>query len=170
MFDLPFKLFPPALLAGVSIWGLASVLWMQPLVEERMAEKVLIPQCEASLLKAERAIPAPPPDPRKAQIKILETIFDEGGWGRVPIIEKTIAMTKNQIDATSPKRLRSSKIERDGVCACSVDKAFSDAFYPMALHVASLRTHVPSEVRTLDKTVLAVAASGACGAVPWMKG
>lgn len=169
MFDLPFKLFPLALLAGVSIWGLASVLWLQPLVEERMAEKTLIPRCEVNLLKAERAVHVPV-DPRASELEILKQILRGTGLDEIPVIDDTIEIIEGQVEATSPKRLRSSKIERDGACSCAVDTAFSDSFYPMALHVASLRTHTPTFMRSLDSTVLAIATSRPCGGLSNAKG
>ncbi len=44
MTDLPFRFLPPALLAGAALYGLVCILWLQPLVEGRMADKMLIPQ------------------------------------------------------------------------------------------------------------------------------
>lgn len=166
MMDLPFRLFPPALLAGLIIYLGITLLWLQPLVEQRWAEKELIPQCEANLQHAENSTPTPD-NPRKRHLEGLINMYEESGMDKIPFVKQIIEMATQEIHVMQPKRLRVSAIERTGICSCSVDKSFADSHLQMMLHVASFRTHLPSSIKNINQSTIANAQSGICGALPW---
>lgn len=169
MTDLPYKLFPPALLAGVALYGLVCMLWLQPLVEGRMAEKALIPQCEEFLREA-RETASGPRDQKRRELETLIALYDRMGLSQVPYVQDMIEVMRQRSGAGRADDFRVSGIEGRSLCACAVDKAFAEAHLAMTLHVASLRTHAPAAVRTLDRTVIAALQSGLCGPLPWRKG
>jgi len=166
---LPAKIFPPALLGGIVTYGLIVMLWLQPLVESRMAIKTFIPQCETNLNKIEVTKPAPN-NSKRLQFQMMMEMFKGSGLNKIPMISQSLEVAKRQLQAIQPKQYRSSLIERTSVCSCSVDKAFAEYQLRMTLHVASLRTHVPNALKSMNQTVLNIAASGQCGKLPFMKG
>jgi len=168
MLDLPFKLFPPALMAGTILYAAVTALWLQPLVEHRMAEKFLIPQCQVGLQTDEAATPLPE-NPKRRELELMITYYKRLGLDQLPFVTEAIEMLKAETEAMRPKRLRISSGKRNSICACSVEKAFSKAFTPMLLYVASLRTHEPASVTRLSQSALRIARSGDCGALPWAK-
>ena len=169
MMDFPFKLFDPAILVGGILYGLICLLWLQPLVEFRMAEKLLIPHCKKNLEHMESSAPVPRNDKRQELEMIIE-MYERTGMGQIPYVGDIIEMARGKLEAMQPKQYRSSKIERTSICGCSVDKAFAQVQFPMTLHVASLRTHTPSSIKTLKQSIVSIAASGTCGFLPWKRG
>lgn len=165
MFDfLPTKILPPALLGGVLIYGLVCLVWLQPLVESRLAELTYIPQCETDLHKAEAAAPVPD-NPRRRELELLIDMYEKTNLDQLPFVSEALEFAKRELAAMQPKRLRTSRIELNGICSCSVDKVFADHHLKMTLAVASLRTHVPAFLKSMNRNVLAIAASGTCGSM-----
>ncbi len=170
MFDfLPTKIIPPALLGGIVVYGLICIVWLQPLVEARMAELVYIPQCEANLHRVE-AQRREPVDRRKQELDFVLEMFKGTGLEQIPMVSQGLEVARRQIEATSPKRLRTSRIERNNVCACAVDQVFGDNHLKMTLSVASLRTHIPAFLKSMHRNVGSVAASRTCGGLARQKG
>ena len=166
MMDFPTRLFPPTLIAGLVIYAAITMLWLQPLVERRWAEKELIPQCEANLQHAENITPLPD-NPRRRQLEALIKMYEDINLDQIPYLKQIIEMAKQELQAMQPSRLRISAIEKTSICACSIDKAFHDNHLQMSLHVASLRTHLPASIKAINKSAIANAQSGICGALPW---
>lgn len=170
MFDLfPTKIFPPALLGGITLYGLITMLWLQPLVEGRMAELKYIPQCEASLQKAEASTP-PPDNPRRRELEMVLRMYEGTGLSQLPYVREIIEMARQELTRLQSKQFRTSSIDRTSLCACAVDTVFENNHLRMTLHVASLRTHVPKALKSMNRSVMAIAASGQCGKLPFMKG
>lgn len=142
MMELPTRLFPPALLAGLIIYGAVTMLWLQPIVERRLAEKHLIPQCEANLQYAENTTP-PPNNEKFRQAQIVIQMYENSPLGNMPGFKEMLESAKRVVEQMRPQKLRISKIDRANICGCSVDTAFDDMGLKMTLHVASLRTHTP---------------------------
>ncbi len=161
MFDLPFKLFPPALLGGLAIYGAVTVLWLQPIVESRMAEKHLIPQCRAVLHQKDTAR-VQQPDPERDAAKMLLRVFKETGMDQLPGVSESLELGEKILDAKNPKRLRRSSIVHASICACAVDTSFEEVGWAMTLYVASARSHVPASIRQLSHTIQSRAHSSRC--------
>ena len=166
MFDLPFKLFPPALLAGLAIYVAVTMLWLQPLVESRWAEMELIPQCEVNLQHSENNTPLPD-NPARYELQMMIEMYRQTGLDKLPYIKQIITMAEHKLQAMQPSRLRISAIEKSSICSCAVDKAFAKNHLQMTLHVASLRTHHPASIKAINQTAITSAKSGICGALPW---
>lgn len=170
MFDLfPSRLFPPALLAGLTLYGLVTMFWLQPVVERRMAEFHLVPACEAALETEQETTPLPE-DPRRLELQMTIEMLESMGADQIPILREQLQAARRMLRQMSPTRLRVSGIERTGICSCSVDTAFERMGLKMTLHVATARTYQPTQVRALPQSTLAIARSGQCGALPWTKG
>lgn len=170
MFDaLITRLFPAAMIGGVALYVLASMLWLQPLVERRMAEKYLIPACETALKTEQETIPLPK-DPRRLELQMTIEMLESMGADQIPILREQLQAARRMLDQMQPTRLRISGVERDSICGCGADTAFEALGFKMTLHVASARSYTPGQVNALPQSTLAHARSGACGALPWMKG
>lgn len=171
MFDsMLTKLFPAAMVGGLVLYLLATMLWLQPLVESRMAEKYLIPSCEANLATSESTTPVKI-DSRRGELQMLIRMLEDSGLAALPMIQSQIDMARSQLRAMSPSRLRITSVERASACSCAADKAFEAIHFPtMTLHVATARTYTPAAVNNLDQSTRTVALSGQCGALPWMEG
>jgi len=164
MMDFPARLFPPALLGSLAVYGTVTFIWLQPIVENRMAEKHLIPQCEVNLQQAENATPIPD-DPKRRELEMLIRMYET--MGRVPMLDGIVDELKRQLQYMQPSRMRISSIDRTNICGCAVDNALEDLGLKMTLHVGSLRTHTPKALNSIDQTVLSIAGSGQCGNLPW---
>nr|WP_306266998.1 hypothetical protein [Pararhizobium sp. IMCC3301] len=170
MFDfLPTKIIPPALLGSMLLYGLICMLWLQPLVESRMAELTYVPQCEANLKNAEASTPLPD-NPRQRELELLIRMYEQSGLERLPYVREIIQIARTEMEQLKPKRFRSSHIQINGICACAVENIFAENHLKMALSVASLRTHIPAFLKSMDRNLLSVAASGTCGAFGSLKG
>lgn len=169
MMDLPVRLFPPALLGGLAIYAAITMLWLQPIIEQRMAEKHLIPQCQANLQHAENTTPVPTNSKQRELEFVLKT-YENTPLGKLPYMRDMIEQAKRMLRDMQPQRLRISSIDRGKICGCAVDNAFEALGFKMTLHVASLRTHIPAALKSMNHNVLNIAASGQCGKLPFMKG
>jgi len=166
MLDLPTRLFPPALLGSLVVYGAVTFVWLQPIVENRLAEKHLIPQCEANLQHAEDSTPVPD-DPKRRELEMVIRMYEGTGLGQIPMMGGMIDELKRQLQNMQPSRLRISKIDRSNICGCAVDNALEKLGLQMTLHVTSLRTHTPNALKSIDQSILAIAGQGTCGKLPW---
>lgn len=164
MIDLPARLLPPALLGGLAVYGAVTLVWLQPIVETRMAEKHLIPKCEVNLQHAEDSVPVPD-DPKRRELEMLIAMYES--MGRIPMLDGIVDELKRQLQYMKPSRIRISNIDRTNICGCAVDNALDGLGLKMTLHVASLRTHTPNALKAIDKHVLSIAGQGQCGKLPW---
>lgn len=171
MFDsMLTKLFPAAMMGGLALYLLATILWLQPLVESRMADKYLIPFCETELETSENTSPVRV-DPRRGELEMLIRMLEDSGLAGLPMIRSQIEMARSQLRAMSPSRLRITSVERSSTCSCAADKAFEEVHFPtMTMHVASARTYTPAAVKSLEQSTRAIAFTGQCGTLPWMEG
>ena len=166
MMDLPVRLFPPALLGGLAVYSSVTVLWLQPIVEKRLAARHFIPRCEAQLQYAENTAPVPD-NPKRRGLETMLRILKKTPLGEIPEVGETLEEVKELSEAMRPSRLRISHIDRSNICGCAIDKALGDLGMRMTLHVASLRTHTPRALAAIDQNVLAIAGQGQCGKLPW---
>lgn len=160
------RLFPAALIGGLALYVLATMLWLQPLVESRMAEKHLIPACEAALESDQESTPLPD-NPERYQLEMTIRMLEDMGADQIPIFREQLQNARRMLRAMQPTRLRISNIERSTICGCGSDMAFESLGLAMILHVASARTYNPSKINALPQSTLSYARSGECGALPW---
>lgn len=170
MFDTMItRLFPAAMVGGLALYTVASMLWLQPVVERRMAEKYLIPSCEAGLAQSENTTPIPR-NPERDQLEAYIQLLQDSPFGQIEVVSNQLWLARERLRAMKPTRLRISGVERTSVCSCAADKAFEAISFPgMTLHVASARTYNPSSVQrdTLEQSARSFAMSGQCGDLPW---
>ncbi|MBM1556236.1 MiAMP1 family antimicrobial peptide [Sulfitobacter mediterraneus] len=167
MFDtLITRLFPAALLGGLALYLLATMLWLQPLVERRMAEKQLTPACEVALETEQESTPLPE-NPQRFQLEMTIRMLEDLGADQIPILREQLQFARQKLQAMSPRRLRITNIERGTICGCSADKAFGALGFGMTFHVASARTYTSTKINSLPQSTLAFAQSGQCGDLPW---
>lgn len=168
MFDIPTRLFPPALLGGLIVYGAIILLWLQPIIEERLAEKHLIPQCKANLEHTENTTPIPT-NPKRRELEMVLRTYEASPFAQLPYVREMIINAKRMLRDMEPTRPRISNIDRSNICGCSVDNALEALGPKMTLHVASLRTHTPNALKSIDQNILSIAAQGKCGDLPWKK-
>ncbi|MEO1749314.1 MAG: hypothetical protein AAFR27_11985 [Pseudomonadota bacterium] len=166
MLELPNRLFPPALLAGLIIYAAITMIWLQPIVETRLAEKHFIPQCEANLLQAAHAAPLPNED-KYRQAQALIDAYENSPLAELPGIKESIEAARRIIEQMRPEAIRISKIDRSNICGCATDIALESLGLKMTLHVASLRTHMPNALKSIDQAILTNAGRGQCGELPF---
>ena len=166
MLELPTRLFPPALLAGLIIYAAITVIWLQPMVETRLAEKHFIPKCEANLLQAANAAPLPNNE-RYRQAQALIDAYENSPFADMPGIKESIETARRIIEQMRPEPIRISQIDRSNICGCATDIALEDLGAKMTLHVASLRTHMPNALKSIDQAILTNAGQGQCGELPF---
>ncbi|MBS7537749.1 hypothetical protein [Ancylobacter lacus] len=150
MLDIPFKIFPPALLAGLLLYAGITALWLQPLVERRLADRVYIPQCEAGLIKAQSRARAEQDGKRNAARQMMD-MFRSSPLGQFPGFNEMMEQGRVLAEAGVPE-LPSAGIDHSSRCACAVSSAFDAARLPMLLHVMSLRTYQPAALTALPFT------------------
>lgn len=174
MFDtILTRLFPASMLGGLALYLVITMLWLQPLVERRMADLHLIPACEAALAFDEASTPEPRNQAQaetEMALKLLDVFTRQSGLDQVPGVTDTLDAVEGVVEGVTPKQPRVSTIDRGSVCGCSVDKAFAELGFAMTLHVASARSYSGTKIDTLPQSTLAVAQSGQCGALPRTKG
>ena len=166
MMDLPIRLFPPTLIGGLAIYAAIIMLWLQPIVETRMAEKYLIPQCKANLQHAEQTTPVPS-NPKQRELEFVIRTYESSPLSQLPYMKDIINEAKRMLQNMQPTRPRISNIDRSNICGCAVDNALNQMGLKMTLHVASLRTHTPKSLKGIDRSILSIAGQGGCGALPW---
>lgn len=168
MFDtLITRLFPAAILGGLALYLLATMLWLQPLVERRMAELHLIPECQVALEHDQESTPLPE-NPQRHQLQSTIRMLENMGADQIPIFREQLQEARRLLRQMQPTRLRISGIERDSICSCAADRAIEAITgMTMTLHVASARTFTPSTITALPRSTLSHARSGECGALPW---
>ena len=167
MFDpIITRLFPVAMVGGLALYVLATILWLQPIVENRMAEKHLIPACEAALENDQESTPLPD-NPERYQLEMTIGMLEDMGADQIPILREQLQVARRMLQTMQPTRLRISNAERGSVCSCASDKTFESLGFSMTLHVSSARTYTPSKITNLLQTTLSFARSGECGALPW---
>lgn len=170
MFDtLINRLFPTAMAGGLVIYAVVTLIWLQPLVESRMAEKFLVPACEAGLQISERSTPEPV-NPRRTELETYIRVMEASGMDQIPGMQILMQQVRAELRALKTSRRSFSNIERNTTCGCAVNRAYEAINFPqMLLHVASARTYNPTQVqrRTLEQSTLQYALSGQCGSLPW---
>lgn len=170
MFDTILnRLFPAAMVGGVAVYALVTLIWLQPLVERRMAEKYLIPACEAGLQHSEGNTPVPV-NPRRHELEMLIQMLEGMDLDKIPAIRMQLDEARRQLRAMRESRRPFSGIERNTTCGCAVNKAYETIRFPqMLIHVASGRTYNPTNVQraALEQSTLQFALSGQCGDLPW---
>ena len=166
MLELPTRLFPPALLAGLVIYAAITMIWLQPIVETRLAEKHFIPQCEANLLQAAHDAPLPKND-KYRQAQALIDAYENSPLADMPGIKESIETARRIIEQMRPEPIRISKIDRSNICGCATQIALENLGLKMTLYVASLRTHTPNALESIDQNILANARQGQCGELPF---
>lgn len=167
------RLFPASLLGGLALYLLVTMLWLQPLVERRMAALHLVPACETALVQDRANTPAPRNQAQAEAditVQILDMLFKGTGLDQIPEIDQTMDVARGVVEGMTPKQPRISQIDKDSVCGCSVDQTFSDLGFAMTLHVASARSYADARVVSLPQNTFAIARSGQCGELPWRKG
>lgn len=161
MLESLFKILPPPLLAGMFIYSAITFLWLQPLVEGRMAERIYIPQCGAGKLPAaERREPRPPPGGLMPE----GTVQPMPGLPPIelPLGVQIVAALKDLLGADGTYSVPAGVSTADP-CACSVSVAFDSLFWRSHIHVMSLRTYTPLAIANFDQRVAQVLDSGICG-------
>lgn len=170
MFDTLFnRLFPAAMAGGLAIYTLIVLLWLQPLVENRMAEKYLIPACEAGLQNSERSTPVQV-DPRRHQLEAYIRMMETSGMDQIPGMQIILEQARAELRALKISRRPFSSVERNTTCGCAVNNAYEAISFPqMLMHVSTGRTYNPTQVHraSLEQSTLQYALSGQCGALPW---
>ncbi|WP_127599590.1 hypothetical protein [Nitratireductor alexandrii] len=164
MWDTLFKLLPPPVLLGLVIYSAVTFLWLQPLIERRMADLIYIPQCERGDLPkivSRRPDPAPPviqgPLPDGSVIPMPPAPPVEPPLG-VQIISGLKDLLRGDDNPYSVPAGAAGSI-----CGCSVALAFDSVFWRSHIHVMSLRTYTPRAIRHFDERVAQARATGLCG-------
>lgn len=161
MWDFIFKYVPPPLALGLILYSLVTFLWLQPLIERRMADLIYIPQCEVGDLPA---VSAPPPSPvSQGPMPDGSTIpLPPAPPVELPLGVQIIAELKGLFrDDTNPFSVPPGAT--GSPCGCSVAIAFDRTFWRSHIHVMSLRTYTPRAVAHFDERIAQVLASGLCG-------
>lgn len=145
MFDF-FRIFPPALQVGVILYAAVCYVWLQPLVEGRLAEKLLIPKCIAHQDAKERSEPARPDktDPGSILDIIIPELPEEYRRTFGDIVERT----KRMHDDLRPAR---PQIRAATACGVAVASELDKANIPMFFHVMSMRAFTPRAVTALHE-------------------
>lgn len=163
MFDLPFKLLPPGLVFGGALYAGVCALWLQPLVESRLAEKTYILRCEEALYAA-AAESADQAQRERDRVNAVLGAYRElmGPLAALPGMERVSEMTDDLMERQRPDLPRASRIDQSSHCGCAVASAFEANTLPMLWHVMSLRTYEPAILSRFDQAV-AQELSGRCG-------
>ncbi|MBP0614241.1 hypothetical protein [Jiella mangrovi] len=159
MFERLTHLFPPALLAGLAIYGGVCFLWLQPMVERRLAARNYIPACERGLLVAAKAR-----DNRQRQaeddVGLLLDMLRQTPFGQIPGAMEPVERMGEY--ARRKARLPERTIDHSSLCACAVGTAFAGQSLPMLLHVMSGRTYRPASLDNLPGDTARALRSGTC--------
>ncbi|RDJ21077.1 hypothetical protein DWF00_07610 [Bosea caraganae] len=152
MFDFPFKALPAPLLAGLLFYAAICALWLQPLVERRMAEKTFIPQCEARSIavQAERRQEV---DSEARRKKSILDQFARSPLAQLPFMKETLDIAEAEIAKSVPKIPRLRAVDHSSRCACAVTTAFDAIRFPMLLHVMSARVYAPAQLGTMPAAI-----------------
>ena len=161
MFDEMLKALPAPLLGGAILYGLLSALWLQPLVERRMATKIYIPQCEASSAKA-HAEQQQQTRSETRRRKLLVEQLARSPLGQMPFAKEAIEIAEAEIERSIPKIPSLRTIDHTSRCTCAVTMAFDAIKYPMLFHVMSARTYAPPQLETMSAAVDGFFNAGAC--------
>lgn len=153
MWELLAKIFPPQLIVGTLIYALVCAIWLQPLIEGRMANITYIPQCEAGELPDVGA-PARLSNPADA----LPDTPDAQTPATVLILRELRGVFSSDAAIYAPARYGSGE-----ECACAVGTAFERSFWRSLAHVMTLRVYTPLVIEHFDIRVAQVRASGLCG-------
>lgn len=151
MLDLPFKILPPAALAGLLLYAAVTALWTQPLVERRLTEKVYLPQCTADLAMAKAGGQQLADAERQQKLTLLNALRNSP-WAQLPGVRETIRMLELALEpelALPP----SQAAERGSPCGCAVSLAFDGIRLPMLLHVMTARLYQPAELQALPARI-----------------
>lgn len=159
MLDMPFKALPAPLLVGLLIYAAICSLWLQPLVERRLAAKIYIPACEADAMQSHAD------EARNAgrEIALQESLLQQllqNPLAQFPGIREQIAEARRLVAEKRARLVRPP--DHSSRCACAVGSAFGELGVPMLLHVMSARVFVPRELSTLQHSIRQQAGSAAC--------
>lgn len=164
MLDSLFKLLPPSLLFGVVLYAGVCSLWLQPLIERRLAEKVYVPQCEARVLEARASALDEVHQERRRKQSAVDLYKDLlGDLGELPVFEQITEMVEEAAGDQVSSGLRSAS--SGSPCGCAAAAAFESIRMPMLLHVMSVRSYAPAALQSLPQTLAGIAASGQCGPI-----
>ena len=173
----PTSLIPEALLpvaAAALVWSGVNYFGLTPVIEERLADKLYQPACEAGLALAEQNAPAPvlpqPVDPRSQALNLLKQsplmahpFFKHLGLS--DMVDEAARLAEN----LSPKVPQPPKrdIDYGSVCECAVFTALDRHHWQFTLHTATARLYTPATVRNFDAEIAKVIRSEACGKLPF---
>jgi hypothetical protein len=166
MFDTIFKIVPPSLLFSGALYAGVCALWLQPLVEQRLADRTYVPQCEAGVLHARTEHQDQIQQERESKQSAINLYKDLlGDLGELPGVERITEMVEDLAGASLPELPTSRAIASSSPCSCAVGAAFEAIKLPMLLHVMSARTYQPAALQSLPHAVSGIATSGQCGSV-----
>lgn len=162
MFDLPFKLFPPALLAGLLLYAGITALWLQPLVQDRLAARHLIPRCEAGLIAARSQEATRQQEEKHRRNRALD-LYRNSPLGQLPFARDALDQVEQLMRDSVPALPVSTPIDHSSRCACAVTSAFEAMRIPMLRHVMSLRSYRPAELDALPLRIGEFLGTAGCG-------
>lgn len=160
MWDFIFKYVPPPLLLGLIVYSCVTFLWLQPLVERRMADRIYVPQCEAGTLPSASPPQSSPPStapladnaPAPVPVPVV----------KLPLGVQIVAALKDMLGADGTYSVPAGALTANP-CLCSVSVAFDSVFWRSHIHVMSLRTYTPRAIEHFGERVAQVLGSGICG-------
>jgi hypothetical protein len=161
MLDIPFKALPAPLLGGLFAYAVLCALWLQPLVERRMAAKTFMPQCESGAIRAQNDRRQSYENEIRLQERILQQLLDHP-LSQLPMIRDHVLMVKEVLDGK--KKAFRRYIDHSSRCACAVTSAFDGIRFQMLLHVMSARTYASAQLAALPFAIGQNLGSAACGA------
>lgn len=163
MFDFPFKALPAPLLAGLLLYAAICALWLQPLVERRMAAKTFIPQCEARSVAGQAERKQEVDDERQRKRSILDR-YKQSPIRDLPFVKEAIEIAEAEIAKSLPKIPQLTAVDHSSRCACAVTTAFDAIRFPMLLHVMSARVYAPAPLGTMPSSIDGLANANECRA------
>lgn len=153
MLDPLPRALPPVLLLGLMAYAAVTALWLQPVVEQRLAERTYIPLCEAHLRENKDIADAETraaQDRQRQSLDILRQLERDFGMP-LPGMGYFDDVLEQTILPPSSKKARSLVASP---CGCAAGAAFDAIKLNMLLHVMSARLYRPGALETLPASVL----------------
>ena len=164
MIETPFRVLPPPLLFGLLVYAAVCALWLQPAIEHRLTERVLVPQCEALLREADEALLNGRAQERTSKQRQVDSYLEamRRAFGDNPLIgiiadQATIAAEAALPDVAPSKRGKSSSL-----CGCGSYTALDSIRLWMLAHVMTGRLYHPAPLESLPLDAARNASSGQC--------